>query len=275
MYRDKINNEHELNKNAEQDIKEIEYLLYHYNELKNIVNNSSDIKHLVEQLKAKRYNFKFADDDVLDVFMDYCIVYTITSFENKLEISEFVEWIDKTSFIHSNWNIDNYKQELERLKELFEYKTEHMETIRTKHRVYTIMYGYVDKDGSYECTNEESFLTKEEYESALKEILASTINNKSEDGFWVECYCDIESLTEEDLADIKDCNSMVEPKKATMIQYFIIKNTLCSAETTSENKKHYALNDFKVGDVAFDTALAEIRDKKFFDEFGNFIKEIE
>lgn len=167
MYDDKINNEHELYKNAEQDIKEIEYLLYHYNELKNIVNNSSDIKHLAEQLKAKRYKFRFADDDVLDVFMDYCIVYTITSFENKLEISEFVEWIDESSFIHSNWNIDNFKQELERLKEL------------------------------------------------------------------------------------------------------------CSAEMITENKKYYALNDFKVGDVAFDTAFAEIRDKKFFDEFGNFIKEIE
>lgn len=38
------------------------------------------------------------------------------------------------------------------------------------------------------------------------------------------------------------------------------------------NKK-YCINDFKVGDVAFDTAFAEIREKKFFDEFGNFIDE--
>lgn len=36
----------------------------------------------------------------------------------------------------------------------------------------------------------------------------------------------------------------------------------------------YSLNDFKIGDVAFDTAFAEIRDKKLFDEFGNLIKEL-
>lgn len=37
---------------------------------------------------------------------------------------------------------------------------------------------------------------------------------------------------------------------------------------------YYSLNDFRVGDIAFDTALAEIRDKEIFDEFGNLIKEI-
>ena len=93
-----------------------------------------------------------------------------------------------------------------------------------KHKVYTIMFGYIDKDGSYECTNEESFLTEEEYKSALKEILASSINNTSKDGFWVECYCDIEDLTKEDLVDIKEYNSMTEPTKATMIQEFVITN---------------------------------------------------
>lgn len=144
-----------------------------------------------------------------------------------------------------------------------------------KHKVYTIMYGYIDGNGSYECTNEESFLTKEEYESALKEILASSINNTSKDGFWVECYCDMENLSEEDLVDIIECNSITEPTKATMIQEFIIKNEPYSKESTTKNKNDYSLNDFKVGDVAYDTAFAEIRDKKLFDEFGNLVKEID
>lgn len=38
-----------------------------------------------------------------------------------------------------------------------------------------------------------------------------------------------------------------------------------------ENEK-YCINDFKVGDVAFDTAFAEIRNKKLFDEFGNYVE---
>ena len=36
----------------------------------------------------------------------------------------------------------------------------------------------------------------------------------------------------------------------------------------------YSFGDFKVGDVAFETALGEIQDLKIFDEFGNLIKEI-
>lgn len=36
----------------------------------------------------------------------------------------------------------------------------------------------------------------------------------------------------------------------------------------------YSFGDFKVGDVAFDTAMAEIRDLPLFDEFGNLVKEI-
>lgn len=45
---------------------------------------------------------------------------------------------------------------------------------------------------------------------------------------------------------------------------------LCICETD----ELYSLNDFTVGDVAFDTAFAEIRDIPMFDEFGNLIKEI-
>ena len=39
----------------------------------------------------------------------------------------------------------------------------------------------------------------------------------------------------------------------------------------ANNTAKYSLNDFKVGDVAFDTAFAEIKTKKIFDEFGNLI----
>ena len=44
-------------------------------------------------------------------------------------------------------------------------------------------------------------------------------------------------------------------------------------DTDADSTLH-SLNDFKVGDVAFDTAFAEIRDKKLFDEFGNLVKEL-
>ena len=144
-----------------------------------------------------------------------------------------------------------------------------------KHKVYTIMSGYIDEYGDYQCTNEESFLTKEEYESVLKEILASLVTSSKEDGYWVECYCDMENLSEEDLIDIKECNSMSNPTKATMIKEFILNNDPYLQETDMKNKKDYSINDFKVGDVAYDTAFAEIRDKKLFDEFGNLIKEID
>ena len=50
---------------------------------------------------------------------------------------------------------------------------------------------------------------------------------------------------------------------------------ICEEELTTKNKPSakFSLNDFKVGDVAFDTAMAEIRTRKMFDEFGNFIGE--
>ena len=47
-----------------------------------------------------------------------------------------------------------------------------------------------------------------------------------------------------------------------------------SESDEDEDDELYSLNDFKVGDVAYDTAFAEIRDIPMFDEFGNLIKEI-
>lgn len=41
----------------------------------------------------------------------------------------------------------------------------------------------------------------------------------------------------------------------------------------NEEQELYSLNDFRVGDFAFETAFAEIRNKKLFDEFGNLVKE--
>lgn len=48
---------------------------------------------------------------------------------------------------------------------------------------------------------------------------------------------------------------------------------ICEEELTTKTKPSakFSLNDFKVGDVAFDTAFAEIKTKKIFDEFGNLI----
>lgn len=43
---------------------------------------------------------------------------------------------------------------------------------------------------------------------------------------------------------------------------------------TLVKKKTYKLSDFKKTDVAYKTAIAEIKDKELFDEFGNLIKEI-
>lgn len=47
-----------------------------------------------------------------------------------------------------------------------------------------------------------------------------------------------------------------------------------SESDEDEDDELYSLNDFKVGDVAYDTAFAEIREIPMFDEFGNLIKEI-
>ena len=41
----------------------------------------------------------------------------------------------------------------------------------------------------------------------------------------------------------------------------------------NKKQKLYSLKDFKKEDVAYNTAIAEIKDKKLFDEFGNLIKE--
>lgn len=96
--------------------------------------------------------------------------------------------------------------------------------METRKKVYTICYGYLDCDDDYICTNEVSFLLSGEYNKALNEILLSSVNNFSQKGYWIECYCDEEELTDEELLDIENYCSMVEPTKATMIQEFLIRN---------------------------------------------------
>lgn len=91
-------------------------------------------------------------------------------------------------------------------------------------KVYTICYGYLDCDDDYICTNEASFLLVGEYNKALNDILLSSVNNFSQKGYWIECYCDEEELTNKELQNIEKYHSMTEPTKATMIQEFLIRN---------------------------------------------------
>lgn len=102
-----------------------------------------------------------------------------------------------------------------------------------KRKIYTIEYGYrvndfnvTDKrDYEYFCTNEENFLTKREYEKALLRILKSTMGNKTQQGYYIECYLDEEDITEEDIENIKMFNSLTDcSQKNTLIQSFDIFN---------------------------------------------------
>ncbi|MBP3708277.1 MAG: hypothetical protein J6J36_06695 [Clostridia bacterium] len=98
-----------------------------------------------------------------------------------------------------------------------------------KQMLYTIEYGkIIESQGCNEryCTNEESFIEKTEYEKALKKILASSIGNDSEIGFYIECYYDEETLTETDLEMLKNYHCIQDcASKTNIIQQFLIDNT--------------------------------------------------
>ena len=96
-----------------------------------------------------------------------------------------------------------------------------------KRIVYTIQYGYIDNnpiDNARVMTNEESYLSKREYQSALKQILKSMANNKSKSGYYIECYYDKQILNEEDVQNIKEFKGFDYPETNNLIQEFVCKN---------------------------------------------------
>ena len=98
--------------------------------------------------------------------------------------------------------------------------------------IWTIENGYIDDNGEEICTNETNYLTKEDYEKDLAEILKSTINNFGNawtNGWYVECYQDIQEITQEDIENIKDYKSLIDcAGKSYLIQSYRILNKNCA-----------------------------------------------
>lgn len=94
--------------------------------------------------------------------------------------------------------------------------------------IWTIEGGYIDNDDNEICTNETNYLTKEDYEKDLAEMLKSTINNFGKvraKGWYVECYQDFQEVTQEDIEHIEDYKSLIDcANKSYLIQSYHIHN---------------------------------------------------
>ena len=94
--------------------------------------------------------------------------------------------------------------------------------------LYTIEFGYIDKDKEKYCLNETNYVDYEEYNKDLLEYIQRAINGKDSDisGYYIECYLDNQELDKEDLEDLENYKCVTDcAMKCNLITELIINYT--------------------------------------------------